>query len=157
MIRRTHWQTVAGLVIGSAGVTYVLAEWWAAGGRTPVPVSGAVAVVILAFAAVLFWLGRSVRRFVLGKRPGLNPLRAFRILVLAKASVIAGSLQLGFFAAHAAALVTTYADAPEARRQVVASAVNALACGVLVGVGLLVEWFCRVPPPEDEPQQGTPT
>jgi hypothetical protein len=120
------------------------------------PVSAAVGVVILAFSAVLFMLGRSVRRYVLGKRPVINPLRAFRIFVLAKASVVAGALQLGFFAAYAAALVTSFPDVPEARRQATAALLTALACGVLVVVGLVVEWFCRVPPPEgDEGERGT--
>lgn len=156
MIRRTHWQTVVGLVVGAAAVSYVLTEWWMSGGRVPVPVSPLVAVVIGAFSVVLFFLGRSVRRFVLGRRPGLSPLRAFRILVLAKASVIAGALQLGWFAAHALVLVSVYPDAPEARRQALAAGSAAVACAVLVVVGLVVEWFCRVPPvDEDEGERGT--
>ena len=156
MIRRTHWQTILGLVLGSAGISYVLLEWWASTGRAPVLVSAAVAAVILAFSVLLFALGRSVRRFVLGRSNGMTALRAFRVFVLAKASIIAGAVQLGFFAANAVVVVGV-SEASTGRRLALTSAAAALACAVLVVVGLVVEWFCRVPPvDEDQKERGTP-
>lgn len=149
MIRRTHWQLVLGLVLGSAGISWVVLEWWVSLGRTPVPVSGAVAAVIVAFAVVLFALGRSVRRYVLGRSHTMTPLRAFRVLVLAKASVIAGAVQVGFFAANTV-VVLGYSEAPGAQRLALTSGAAAAACVLLVVVGLVVEWFCRVPPVDTE-------
>ncbi len=155
MIARTHWQTVVVVALVSGALTYAVAQWWLDRGGRPLPVSAAVAVALLGFAVVLFVLGRSVRRYVLGKRRTMDPLRAFRIFVLAKASALAGAAQLGFFAAQAvvAAGVTESADA---RAQAWTDVAAAGACLVLVLVAMLVEWFCRVPPvdPDGEVKRG---
>jgi len=158
VIRRTHWQTLVALAVGSAAVTYVLARWWVDRGNVPIPVSPVIAVVLLAVAVVLFVQGRAVRRFTQGKRAGMNPLHAVRVLMFAKASALAAALQFGFFAAHAA-IALDHPEAPEARAQAISSGAAALACVVLVVVALVVEWFCRVPPEDQEPgpgERGTP-
>lgn len=149
MITRTRWQHLLAIVIIAGSLSYLVAQWWRGQGGQPWPVSPVVSVVLLAFAAVLYALGRSVRRFVQGKRPPMDPLRAFRIVVLAKACAIAGSLQLGFFAAQLLVVLEEPASAG-ARAQAWADGAAATACLILVGVALLVEWYCRVPPVEPE-------
>jgi hypothetical protein len=151
MIGRTHWQTVVAVALVSGALTYAVSQWWISRGGQPLPISPAVAVALLGFAALLFALGRSVRRFVLGKRGPMDPLHAFRVFVLAKASALAGAAQLGFFAGQAL-VVLDGGDAPGARAQAWTDAAAAGACLVLVGVALLVEWFCRVPPVETDEQ-----
>ena len=149
MIGRTRWQTLVVVALVAGMVTYTVSRWWLDRGGHPMPISPAVAVVLLAFAVLLFALGRSVRRFVLGKRRAMDPLRAFRIFVLAKASALAGAVQLGFFAAQALVALDGN-DAPGAREQAGVDFAAAGACLVLVVVALLVEWFCRVPPVDAE-------
>lgn len=151
MIQRTHWQTVLAIALVSGALTYAVSQWSIGRGGQPLPISPAVAVALLGFAVVLLALGRSVRRFVLGKRAAMDPLHAFRIFVLAKASALAGAAQLGFFAAQAL-VVLDGGDAPGARAQAWTDAASAAACLVLVVVALLVEWFCRVPPVDSDEQ-----
>lgn len=154
MIGRTHWQSVLAVALVTGALTYAASQWWIGRGGQPLPISPAVAVALLGFAAVLFALGRSVRRFVLGRRAPMDPLRAFRIFVLAKASALAGAAQLGFFGAQALVILDG-GDAPGARAQAWIDVAAAAACLVLVIVALLVEWFCRVPPVDTgEQRQG---
>lgn len=158
MIRRTQWQTLVAIALVTGTVTYAVSQLVVARGGQPLPISPAVAVALLAFAALLLALGRSVRRFVLGRRAPMSPLRAFRIVVLAKASALVGAAQLGFFAAQGFVALDG-SDAPGARAQALADFAAAGACLVLVAVALLVEWFCRVPPvdPEAEKTGEAPT
>lgn len=149
MIGRTRWQSLAVVALVTAALTYTFSRWWLGRGGHPLPISPAVAATLLLFALILFALGRSVRRFVLGKRRSMDPLRAFRIFVLAKASALAGALQLGFFSAQALVALDGN-DAPGARAQAGVDLAAAGACLVLVVVALVVEWFCRVPPPESD-------
>ncbi len=149
MIGRTRWQTLLSVVLLSGSLTYLVARWWNGQGGQPWPVSPLVTVMLLAFAVVLYSLGRSVRRFVLGRRPPMDPLHAFRIFVLAKASALAGAVQLGFFTAQLL-VVLEAPDSAGARAQAWADGAAAAACLILIGVALLVEWFCRVPPVEPE-------
>lgn len=153
MIGRTRWQTLVAVAAGTAAVSYIASSWWLARGNAPLPIPSSLAFVLLGVAVVLFLLGRSVRRFTQGKRR-MDPLHAFRILVLAKASALAGSAQLGFFVAQVL-VVADLLEAPVARAAARASAAAAFGCLVLVIVALVVEWFCRVPPVDGErPEQG---
>lgn len=150
MIGRTRWQTLLVVSLGVGVVTFGFAQWWVGRGGAPLPISPAVALVLLAVSAVLYGLGRSVRRFVQGKRAPMDPLRAFRILVLAKASALAGAAQVGFYGALAA-VVLGLPEAPEAQAQAWSTGAAAVASLALVVVALVVEWFCRVPPVDPEP------
>ena len=155
MIKRTRWQTLVAVAVVAGSLTYVVMQWWLGRGGNPLPISPVIAVVLLGLAGVLFSFGRSVRRFVLGSRPGLDPLRAFRILVLAKASALAGAAQFGFYAAQLI-VVSETTDSPGGRALAWSNGFAAGACVVLVGVALLVEWYCRVPPVDspDEAEGG---
>lgn len=150
MISRTRWQTLVAVALVVGTLAYAGMQWWIGRGNAPVPVPSTVPVALLLLAAVLFALGRSVRRFVQGKGAPVDPIRAFRIFVLAKASALAGAAQLGFFSAVLAVLAGL-PDAPATRAQVWAAAAAAGACLVLVVVAMTVEWFCRVPPVEGDP------
>ena len=101
--------------------------------------------VLFLLAVVLLLLGNPVRRVVRGTatRP-LDPFFAMRVLLLAKASSLTGALLVGAAAAmlvHAVSrtgLAATPAFWPD-----VLTGVGAL---VLVAAGLVVEWWCRIPP-----------
>jgi hypothetical protein len=107
-----------------------------------------VVVVELLIAAVVFSMGWAVRQFLHGKRPTLDPIRAARTAVLAKASCYTGALLAGWYGGQVLALVTDL-DVPGNGGRAAAAGVAAAGAVVLAVVGLVVEWFCRVPPPEE--------
>lgn len=104
---------------------------------------------ILLLAGLIFGAGWSVRAYLRGDRPDLPGLRAARTFAMAKAASYTGALLTGRYGAHV--LVVLPQLEVEARRdQAVVSGVAALAAVVLSVVGLVVEKFCEVPPPEDD-------
>lgn len=108
----------------------------------------ATVVVLLFIAAVVFWLGWTVRQYLHGRRPGLDAIRAARTAVLAKASCYAGALLTGWYLAQVLSALTGFHGEVAAGRAWPA-VLAVLGSVVLSVVGLLVEWFCRIPPPDD--------
>ncbi|MBD7951324.1 MULTISPECIES: DUF3180 domain-containing protein [Oerskovia] len=112
-----------------------------------------VDVALVALAAAVFWAGWAVRSYLKGRRPSLDPLRAARTLVLAKAAALTGSLLAGWYLAQVVAVLGDLAI--EARRdRAIAAGVAALCAVVLAVVGLVVEKFCQVPPDDTDPANG---
>jgi hypothetical protein len=110
-------------------------------------------VAILALAAGIFWAGWAVRAYQRGERPGLDPLRAARTFVLAKAAALTGALLAGRYLATVVVVMGQLGI--EARRdQAVAAVVGAVCALVLTVVGLVVERFCELPPPDDGDSNG---
>ncbi|MCA5893073.1 DUF3180 domain-containing protein [Isoptericola sp. NEAU-Y5] len=105
-------------------------------------------IALLGIAAGIFWMGWAVRAYQKGDRPGLDPLRAARTFVLAKAGAFTGALLAGRYLATV--LVVLEQLEIEARRdQAVAAGIAAGCAVVLAVVGLVVERFCELPPPDD--------
>ena len=112
------------------------------------PVAWFEDVALIGLAAGVFWAGWAVRAYQKGNRPGLDPLRAARTFVLAKAAAVTGALLAGRYLATV--LVVAGQLEVEARRdQAVAAAIGAVCAVVLAVVGLVVEKFCELPPPDD--------
>ena len=103
-------------------------------------------------AGVVLAFGWPVRQWTRGSRERpLDPLRAARTVVLAKASQYCGALLTGWYAAQVLALLPTLDVGP--RRSLAVRAAIALVCAVALWVvGWLVERWCRVDrSDEDEP------
>ena len=108
-----------------------------------------VDVALVGLAGAVFWAGWAVRSYLKGRRPSLDPLRAARTLVLAKAAALTGSLLTGWYLAQVVAVLGDLAI--EARRdKSIAAGVAVLCAAVLAVVGLVVERFCQVPPEEPD-------
>jgi hypothetical protein len=108
-----------------------------------------VDVAILGLAGLVFWSGWAVRSYQKGKRPSLDGLRAARTLVLAKAAALTGALLGGWYLAQV--LVVLGDLAIESRRdRAVAAGIAVLCSVVLAVVGLVVEKFCELPPPDKD-------
>ena len=137
---------VAALATNLAYLVLRLAE---SQGATIAAIPVLAALVVLVIAGVVLGFGWSVRQYVRGKRPGMDPLLAARTVVLAKAGAWTGALLSGWYAGH---LVLGLGDLEiAARRDLAASAGFALACTVaLAVVGRVVERWCVVPPPADD-------
>jgi MFS family permease len=112
-----------------------------------------VDVALVGLAGGVFWAGWAVRSYLKGRRPSLDPLRAARTLVLAKAAALTGSLLAGWYLSQVVAVLGDLAI--EARRdRAIAAGVAALCAVVLAVVGLVAESFCRIPPEDSEGSNG---
>ena len=147
MMHSTRWQTLLLVAAGAAVGTWILQRTMASRGALPPNVPWLVVVVELGIAAVVFVLGWHVRQYLQGKRPNLDALRAARTVVLAKASCYTGALLAGWYGGHVLALVSG-TDEPGNGGRILSAAVAMAGGIVLAVVGLVVERFCRIPPPE---------
>ena len=151
-MRRTRWETLVGVALVVGVLTALLTMRLDRSGPGMPRVAWPVVVVELLIAAVVFAMGWAVRQFLRGKRPGLDPIRAARTAVLAKAACYTGALLTGWYGGQ---VVAFFGDAalPGNGGRAVSAAVAAGGAVVLAVVGLVVEWFCRVPPQDDEKQR----
>lgn len=148
-MKRTPWPRLLLLAGAATAFTFGGLRIAESRGAALLPVPLLSSAVVLLIAAVVLGLGRQVRRFTQGSKPDLDPLLAARTVVLATASAYTGALLTGWYAAHV--LVVLGDLAIPARRDLALSAGTALVCTVaLAVVGLVVERWCEVPPPDDD-------
>lgn len=147
-MRRTRWQTLLGVVVAVSVFAALLTSWLSREGPGMPHVPWPVVVVEVLIAAVVFSMGWAVRQYLRGKRPTLDPIRAARTAVLAKAACYTGALLTGWYGGQSVAHLV--GSLPESGGRAGAAAIAAGGAALLLGVGLLVEWFCRIPPPDDE-------
>ena len=144
-MRRTSPIALVGVAIAGAVVGWLLQVGLTSSGAPSLrpPATLYSVLFILAFGVVL--LGRPVRRVVRGtaRRP-VDPFFAMRVLVLAKASSLTGALLVG-----AATALLGYAVSRTGSMAVPAfwpDVLTALGALALCIAGLVVEWWCRIPP-----------
>jgi hypothetical protein len=151
-MKRTHASSViafvlAGIVFGYLSDLAVVTT----GGKAivpplslPITLTG-VGVLVVAFA----W---PIRRAVKGNATRhLDPFRAMRTAVLAKACSLSGSLSLGFGLGISLFLITrTVVPAAETVWLALATAIGA---ALLLAGGLIAEHFCTLPPDDTEPEK----
>ncbi|ADG73543.1 conserved hypothetical protein [Cellulomonas flavigena DSM 20109] len=146
----TRVRTLVLVAVGVAAVT-----WWVMqmavgrGAATPPDVPWLVVAVELLIGAVVLSMGWAVRQYQRGKRPTLDPVRAARTAVLAKASCYTGALLTGWYGGQALSLLTD-ADVPGSLERAAAAGLATLGAVVLGAVGVVVEHWCRIPPPDAE-------
>lgn len=153
-MQRTRWQTLLTVAVTTAALGWLVLRLLDRTAVQPPPVPWLVSVVMLVIAGVVLTMGWQVRQFLAGKRPQLNPIRAARTAVLAKASCYTGALLAGWYLSQVLAVVGNLSIASQ-RDRAQAAAVAAVTAVLMAAVGLLVERFCRVPPP-DEPEKEPP-
>lgn len=138
---------VAALV---AVVGWIALRLWSSGGRELPPLPWTAPAVMVVLAASVLAFGWPVRRWTRGARDRpLDPLRAARTVVLAKATQYSGALLTGWYAAQALALLPTLDVEP--RRALLVRAVVSVTAAVTVWVvGWLVERWCRIDISDDD-------
>jgi peptidoglycan/LPS O-acetylase OafA/YrhL len=150
MLRPTRTRTLLLLALGVAVVTWIALRLWSrSGNELPMlPWSTPGVMALLAIAVLV--AGWPVRRWTHGQRTQpLDPLRAARTVVLAKAAQYAGSLLAGWYTGEVLAILPSIDVEP--RRDMLVRGLVSVAAAVLVWVaGWLVERFCRVDRRDDD-------
>lgn len=151
-MKRTHASTaiafalagiVAGYLVDLAIVT--------AGGKALVPPLS-LPVTLTGVAVLVVALAWPIRRAVKGKATRhLDPFRAMRTAVLAKACSLSGGLLFGFGIGITLFLVTR--SVVPAADTVWLSIATAVGAGLLLAGGLVAEHFCTLPPDDTEPEK----
>lgn len=149
MMERTSWGTLAAAFLLAGTVAWTLLALLGPGAL------GAMAapwLTALALAGAAVWLlarGRAVKNMVEGRRSSMTQLGAARVVSFAKASSLGGAMLGGVFAA--ATLVLALQPSSALRESLLPGAVAAVGASLLlVGAGMLVENWCRVPPEDDD-------
>ncbi|MFD4421865.1 DUF3180 domain-containing protein [Agromyces sp. NPDC058484] len=149
-MKRTHASSIvafalAGFVAGYLGDLAAVS----AGGKAIVPPLS-LPVTLVGVAVIVVALAWPVRRAVKGKTTKhLDPFRAMRTAVLAKACSLSGALVFGFGLGITMFLLT---------RSIVPATVwlalaTAIGAGLLLAGGLIAERFCTLPPDDTEPEK----
>ena len=139
---------LAALVAAVLG--FAAAQAFEARGGQPLPVPWTALVLLLAMAVSVLVVAWPVRRWNRGDRARrLDPLRAARAAVLAKAASHAGAALIGWFGGQGLAVVGDLTIEPRRDRFTVALVAVLLAAAVAVA-GLVAERWCRRRPDPDE-------
>ncbi len=143
--------TSPGLLLGLAGIAaitvWALVGFWTVSNGLPfVPWSAAA---IIWSAAVAIGVAALVLRPRLRRAENAKPISPFaaaRLAALALASSRTGALLAGGYLGYAVVVLGNL-DTEYRRRALAVALVSALGSAALLGAGLLLERFCRLPPP----------
>lgn len=166
-MKRTSVTTILITIAASGVLSWIVLTFWRRAGHSLPPVSWMAVIVMVVISIALLIAGwpvgqvtREAREAAEKRAEGKNekparrhhvdPLRAARTFVLAQAATITGSLLTGWYAATVFVLLT--GPLVEARlAQLWPAGAATLAALLLMAVGVIVEWFCQLPP-SDTPE-----
>jgi phosphatidylglycerophosphate synthase len=154
-MRRTSIRTLALVLVSVAAVGALVLRLLEGYGVYLPQVAWVEYIAILGLAGGIFWAGWAVRAYQKGDKPDLDALRAARTFVLAKAGALSGALLGGRYLAEVVLHVGELQIEPR-REQAIAAAIAVVCSLVLMVVGLVVEKFCELPPPDDTQAQESP-
>jgi hypothetical protein len=141
------WGSVLAVFGVSAVVAWGLATLATKGGISPLHVPFTAPLACVVVGVITLSLANSVRQYLAGKRPGLDPLRAARTVILAQASAYTGAMLGGAFLGYAISIAADWAHEPR-RDAAIAAGIAALGGVALLVCGWIAERWCRVDPPE---------
>jgi hypothetical protein len=137
-----------GAVIGALGELALTTA-----GRPIVSLPITLAIALAVIGGIVVSLAVPIRRMTrTAGAPRVDPFYATRILMLAKACALAGSLLAGVGLGVLAYLLTRTVVGVGSVTQAIAATVGA---GVLLAGGLVAEHLCRVPPGDDDDEHPT--
>lgn len=146
----TSFRVLAVLTLVATAVGFSVLRLWESSGRGafPLPWSALVGMTVIAGAVLV--VGWPVRQWNDGRRDRrLDPLRAARTAVLAKASSHSGALLVGWYAGQGLVVLPDLAIEPR-RERLVLCLLAVVAAAAMVVAGLVAERWCRLPPDDDE-------
>ncbi|MCU1414947.1 MAG: hypothetical protein JWN80_2287 [Microbacteriaceae bacterium] len=107
-----------------------------------------LALALAAIGGIVISLAVPIRRLTRGRATApVDPYYATRVLVLAKASALAGALVVGFGIGVVFYLSTR---SIVAGGSVIQSIVTIIGAGALLAGGLVAEYMCTIPPSDDD-------
>ncbi|PPF13247.1 DUF3180 domain-containing protein [Rathayibacter sp. AY1G1] len=147
-MRRTRISTLLGLGLAGAVAGFLLDLAIAAAGRPVLIPPLTVPLTLIVVAALVLGFAVPIHRATKGtlRRP-IDPFRAMRVVVLAKASSHVGALLLGASGGILVYLLSRAIPSLGSVWQDVATIVGAL---VLLVAGLVAEHLCTIPPSDDD-------
>ncbi|MGR0221213.1 DUF3180 domain-containing protein [Agromyces sp. ZXT2-6] len=152
-MKRTHASTLVafgfvGLAVGYLGELALVSS----GAQALVP-PVSLAITLAGVAALVLAFAWPVRQAVRGTaKRRIDPFRAARTAVLAKATSVTGALVLGAGIGVVAFLLTR--SVPPAASTVWSAVATAFAAALLLAAGLVAEHFCTIPPDEPDEEEG---
>lgn len=151
-MKRTHVSTVVAFVLAGIVAGYLIdLAIVSAGGKAIVPPLS-LPVTLTGVGVIVVALAWPIRRAVKGKATKhLDPFRAMRTAVLAKACSLSGALVFGFGVGITLYLLTR-SVVPAADTVWLAFA-TAIGAALLLAGGLVAEAFCTLPPDDTEPEK----
>jgi hypothetical protein len=153
---RTRSTTLIALLLAGAAVGWFAENALLMSGRALLIPPLTLGATLLIVGIVLLALARPIRRSTLGRAPGrVDPFRATRVVLLAKASALAGALLTGV-TGGVLAFVLARPVLPGASSVALAVA-GTVGAVVLLVAGLVAEHWCTVPPGDrDDRRPGDP-
>lgn len=146
---RTRPVSVVLFALVGAVVGFILDLLLASAGAPVVAPPLSLAITVIAAALIVVALAIPIQRAIRGSRGPINPFRAMRVVLLAKASSLCGGLILGFGAGIGGYLLTRPVVPGMASLWLsVATVVSGL---ILLVAGLIAERLCTLPPDERRP------
>lgn len=152
-MKRTSPAILALAAVIGAGVGFLLDNILSAAGRPTFTPAVSLPILLLLLGAIVIVLAIPVFRATRGRVPvPVNPFRALRIAMLAKASSIVGA-SVGGLGAGLVVFLLTRPVVPSigSMGTIIATAVCG---GVLVAAGLVAEQLCTIRKDDDDDQPG---
>jgi hypothetical protein len=151
-MKRTRASTIIAFTLGGLVVGYLLdLAIVTAGSKALVPPIS-LAITLVGVAVIVVALAWPIRRAVKGKATKhLDPFRAMRIAVLAKACSLSGALVLGVGLGITLFLITR--SVVPAASTIWLALATAIGAGLLLAGGLVAEWCCTLPPDDTDTEK----
>ena len=149
-VRLSTLLTVGLLVLA---VTAAITKLWVNAGNLPMAVPIAAMVVLVLLGAAVLRLGWALRGYQRGTRPHVDMLRAARTLALAQAAALTGAGLIGFYAGTAVGLLPDW-DLRAYQNVLWHLLLGAVAASWVLGSGMRVQSWCRIPPGSDRGSEG---
>ncbi len=151
-MKRTRASTIIAFTLGGLVVGYLIDLAIVTAGSKAIVPPISLAVTLVGVAVIVVALAWPIRRAVKGKATKhLDPFRAMRIAVLAKACSLSGALVLGVGLGITLFLITR-SVVPSASTIWLALA-TAIGAGLLLAGGLVAEWCCTLPPDDTDTEK----
>jgi hypothetical protein len=151
-MKRTHVSTVVAFVLAGIVAGYLIDLAIVSGGGKAIVPPLSLPVTLTGVGVIVVALAWPIRRAVKGKATKhLDPFRAMRTAVLAKACSLSGALVFGFGVGITLFLLTR-SVVPAADTVWLAFA-TAIGAALLLAGGLVAEAFCTLPPDDTEPEK----
>ncbi|MGH3703880.1 MAG: DUF3180 domain-containing protein [Agromyces sp.] len=151
-MRRTHPSTIIAFVLAGIVAGYLIDLAIVSNGSKAIVPPLSLPITLAGVAALVVAFAWPIRRAVKGKATKhLDPFRAMRTAVLAKACSLSGALMLGFGVGITLFLVTrSVVPSPATIWLAVATAIGA---ALLMAGGLVAEFFCTLPPDDTDTEK----